>query len=72
MSLNVALAVAVDVEAANDPTILDGVLPDPCVNDPTFPLDVPRKADVYRQHAPGGDFSHGTEANSSARASGKG
>ena len=47
--LKVALAVAVDVEAANHPATVNGVLPDPGVNDPAFPFDVAGDADVHRE-----------------------
>jgi hypothetical protein len=56
--LQVALAVAVDVEPANHAAAVDGVLPDARVNDPSFPLDVPRHADVHRQQPTGRSERH--------------
>src|SRR5262249_22757819 len=49
--VHVALPVAVDVEAADHPATVYRVLPDPGVDDPSFPLDVARHADVHRQQS---------------------
>ena len=58
MPLQVALAVAVDVEAAHHPAALDGVLPDPRMNAASLPLDIPWQADVDRQQPTGRGEGH--------------
>ena len=58
VSSEVALAVAVDVEPPNDPSTVDGLLPDPGVDGAPFPLDITRHADVHRQQPAGRRFSH--------------
>ena len=64
----VALSVAVDVEATDHPPFRDGVLPDPGADRPSLPLHVSWHTDIDR-HEPAGrrSGSHGVTASLSLR-----
>jgi hypothetical protein len=56
--LQVALAIAVDVKAADRPATADGVLPDAGVDSSPLPANVPGRADVDRQEPASGGKRH--------------